>query len=128
VRAGRGEWCCRVLRLHACRPLGCWPGMALVHCCVAASQPPLHAHIPCLPFLPFLSCPPLPCHSAIFRDFDPAFEAGSLDEAYLDVTHYCAAQGVTPEQAAAQIRGRVQQETRLTCSGGGGALGEGSGV
>ena len=106
-------------------------GVLAWHWCSAAlllaHRPSLPA-IPCLPFLPFLSCPPLPCHSAIFRDFDPAFEAGSLDEAYLDVTHYCAAQGVTPEQAAAQIRGRVQQETRLTCSGGGGALGEGSGV
>ena len=80
-------------------------------------------------------CPPPPsspsspaCHSAIFRDFDPAFEAGSLDEAHLDVTDYCAAQGVTPEEAAAQIRGRVQHETRLTCSGGrAGVPGEGGG-
>ena len=93
--------------------------MALVHCCVAASQPPLLAHIPSLPSSPAT----LPCHSAIFHDFDLAFEAGSLDEAYLDVTDYCAAQGVTPEQAAAQIRGRVQQETRLTCSGVGRAWG-----
>ena len=26
---------------------------------------------------------------AIFVDYDPDFEAGSLDEAYLDVTDYC---------------------------------------
>lgn len=25
----------------------------------------------------------------IFADFDPNFEAGSLDEAYLDITDYC---------------------------------------
>ena len=32
---------------------------------------------------------------AIFRDFDPDFEAGSLDEAYLDITAYCEQHGMT---------------------------------
>ena len=32
---------------------------------------------------------------AIFRDFDPDFEAGSLDEAYLDLTAYCQQHGMT---------------------------------
>ncbi len=32
---------------------------------------------------------------AIFRDFDPDFEAGSLDEAYLDITTYCEQHGMT---------------------------------
>lgn len=32
---------------------------------------------------------------AIFRDFDPDFEAGSLDEAYLDLTAYCEQHGMT---------------------------------
>ncbi len=32
---------------------------------------------------------------AIFRDFDPEFEAGSLDEAYLDITAYCEQHGMT---------------------------------
>ena len=31
----------------------------------------------------------------IFRDFDPDFEAGSLDEAYLDITAYCEQHGMT---------------------------------
>ena len=35
---------------------------------------------------------------AIFRDYDVDFEAGSLDEAYLDVTEYCKAHGVEGEQ------------------------------
>jgi DNA polymerase kappa len=35
---------------------------------------------------------------AIFRCYDPVFEAGSLDEAYLDVTDYCREQGVTGAQ------------------------------
>ncbi len=32
---------------------------------------------------------------AIFVDFDARFEAGSLDEAYLDVTDYCKQHGLT---------------------------------
>ena len=32
---------------------------------------------------------------AVFRDFDPEFEAGSLDEAYLDLTAYCEQYGMT---------------------------------
>ncbi len=31
----------------------------------------------------------------IFRDFDPDMDAGSLDEAYLDVTDYCRAHDMT---------------------------------
>lgn len=31
----------------------------------------------------------------IFQDFDPDFSCGSLDEAYLDLTDYCAAHGLT---------------------------------
>ena len=32
---------------------------------------------------------------AILKDFDPDFEAGSLDEAYLDITAYCEQYGMT---------------------------------
>jgi DNA polymerase kappa len=32
---------------------------------------------------------------AILMDFDANFEAGSLDEAYLDVTDYCRQHGMT---------------------------------
>jgi hypothetical protein len=31
----------------------------------------------------------------IFRDFDADMDAGSLDEAYLDVTEYCNTHGLT---------------------------------
>lgn len=31
----------------------------------------------------------------IFRDYDPDMQAGSLDEAYLDVTAYCAEHGMS---------------------------------
>lgn len=32
---------------------------------------------------------------AIFREYDPDFEAASLDEAYLDITPYCQQHGMT---------------------------------
>lgn len=32
---------------------------------------------------------------AVFALFDPEFEAGSLDEAYLDITDYCRAHEIT---------------------------------
>ena len=32
---------------------------------------------------------------AVFVDYDAAFEAGSLDEAYLDVTDYCKQHSLT---------------------------------
>lgn len=54
--------------------------------------------------------------SAIFARYDPAFEAGSLDEAYLDVTEHCAAAGTCGEAVAAAIRAAVAAETQLTCS------------
>ncbi|KAL6771591.1 POLK1 [Auxenochlorella protothecoides x Auxenochlorella symbiontica] len=53
---------------------------------------------------------------AVFRDYDPEFEAGSMDEAYLDVTEYVRLHGTTGPEVAALIRQRVQQETGLTCS------------
>ncbi|KAL3138793.1 hypothetical protein ABBQ32_005635 [Trebouxia sp. C0010 RCD-2024] len=53
---------------------------------------------------------------AIFRDFDPDFEAGSLDEAYLDISAYCEQHGMTGAEVAEQMRYRVFSETQLTCS------------
>ena len=40
-----------------------------------------------------------PCYlqetRAVFRRYDPDFQAGSLDEAYMDVTDYCQQHGVS---------------------------------
>lgn len=38
---------------------------------------------------------------SVFRRYDPHFEAGSLDEAYLDVTGFCSAHGMSGAQARA---------------------------
>lgn len=53
----------------------------------------------------------------VFQRYDPDFEAGSLDEAYLDVTEYCEIHKMIGEDVAAQIRAAVKEETGgLTCS------------
>ena len=53
----------------------------------------------------------------IFADFDPDFEAQSLDEASMDVTEYLVAHGVSKEECASKIREAVCQATGgLTCS------------
>ena len=57
----------------------------------------------------------------VFARYDPLFMAGSLDEAFLDVTEFCARQRVLPQQAAAALRAEVLSQTGLTCSAGIGA-------
>lgn len=53
----------------------------------------------------------------VFARFDGEFEAGSLDEAYLDATEYCKIHGVSGSEAAERLREQVQRETGgLTCS------------
>ncbi|BGP25712.1 hypothetical protein JCM10295v2_004645 [Rhodotorula toruloides] len=42
----------------------------------------------------------------------------SLDEAYVDLTDYCANQGVTPTEAISRLRADVQETTGLTVSAG----------
>jgi len=41
---------------------------------------------------------------AVFREYDQDMEAASLDEAYLDVTHYCADHGL-PGRLASHLQG-----------------------
>ena len=52
---------------------------------------------------------------AIFRDFTPAVEGLSLDEAFLDVTASATLFG-TPAEIALAIKRRILDETRLTAS------------
>ncbi|KAK3319959.1 hypothetical protein B0T19DRAFT_493164 [Cercophora scortea] len=55
---------------------------------------------------------------AILADYDPRFESASIDEAFLNITAYCATQGLSPADAVAQLRARVHAETRITVSAG----------
>ena len=53
----------------------------------------------------------------VFAQYDPKFAAGSLDEAYLDITDYCVSNNVSGEVVAERIRLQVDQATGgLTCS------------
>ena len=54
----------------------------------------------------------------VFRQYDPDFRAMTLDEAYLDLTDYLAANGVSAEEAVQEMRTRVKERTGLTCSAG----------
>jgi len=57
----------------------------------------------------------------VFREYDPNFQAGSLDEAYLDLTPYLANRGgpEAAEEVVAELRRRVKERTGgLTCSAG----------
>ncbi|KAF0719971.1 Aste57867_665 [Aphanomyces stellatus] len=64
---------------------------------------------------------------AVFREYDPHFISGSLDEAYLDITAQCRARvaahsTMSLEDAAAdvanEIRRRIHDATQLTASAG----------
>jgi DNA polymerase kappa len=50
---------------------------------------------------------------AIFVDFDPDFEAGSLDEAYLDVTDYCHSHSTTGKYMWHRFAGITALEATL---------------
>ena len=53
----------------------------------------------------------------VFREYDPNFDAVSLDEAFLDVTEYLALNGVDANAAASAVRAKVRARTGgLTCS------------
>ncbi|CAH2036291.1 unnamed protein product [Thlaspi arvense] len=54
----------------------------------------------------------------VFKNYDPHFIAGSLDEAYLDITEVCRERGLSGGEIAEELRSSVHSETGLTCSAG----------
>ncbi|EOA36744.1 hypothetical protein CARUB_v10012571mg [Capsella rubella] len=54
----------------------------------------------------------------VFGSYDPHFIAGSLDEAYLDITEVCRERGLSGGEIAEELRSSVYSETGLTCSAG----------
>ncbi|CAA7023508.1 unnamed protein product, partial [Microthlaspi erraticum] len=54
----------------------------------------------------------------VFGNYDPNFIAGSLDEAYLDITEVCRERGLSGGEIADELRASVHSETGLTCSAG----------
>lgn len=55
---------------------------------------------------------------AILAEYDPLFESASVDEAYLNITGYCAENQCAPEDAVEQMRARVLENTKISVSAG----------
>lgn len=53
---------------------------------------------------------------SVLEDYDPRFQAASLDEAYLNITEYCKEHNMEPEEAVSQLRARVEAESKITVS------------
>ncbi|CZT16599.1 related to DNA polymerase IV, DNA-damage-inducibile protein dinP [Ramularia collo-cygni] len=54
----------------------------------------------------------------VLAEYDPRFESSSIDEAYLNITEYCAHHDLSPEDAVSQMRAQVFEETKITVSAG----------
>lgn len=54
----------------------------------------------------------------ILANYDPRFESASIDEAYLNITEYCAQHGMTAEEAVQQVRDEIHEKTKITVSAG----------
>ncbi|PGG96970.1 DNA polymerase kappa subunit [Blastomyces parvus] len=55
---------------------------------------------------------------AILTSYDPQFQSASVDEAYLNITAYCAANEMEPEEAVRRLRNEVVEKTKVTVSAG----------
>jgi DNA polymerase kappa len=54
----------------------------------------------------------------ILADYDPRFESASIDEAYLNITEYCAEHDMDPADVVSQLRREIHQKTHVTVSAG----------
>ena len=55
---------------------------------------------------------------AVLAEYDPRFESASIDEAYLNITQYCADNDIGAEDAVRQLRREVEEKTKITISAG----------
>lgn len=54
----------------------------------------------------------------ILIEYDPLFQSASIDEAYLNITGYCAENMMDPQEAVQRLRERILEETKVTVSAG----------
>ncbi|KAI1209799.1 IMS-domain-containing protein [Annulohypoxylon truncatum] len=54
----------------------------------------------------------------VLAKYDPRFESASIDEAYLNITEYCAETDLTPEEAVQRMRDEIHDKTKITVSAG----------
>ena len=55
---------------------------------------------------------------AVIETYDPCFESASIDEAYLNITQYCAENQIDPEAAVQKLREEVLEKTKVSVSAG----------
>ncbi|KAK5659293.1 hypothetical protein OQA88_1386 [Cercophora sp. LCS_1] len=54
----------------------------------------------------------------ILAEYDPRFESASIDEAYLNISEYCAEHDMGPAEAVEQMRKKIHEKTKITVSAG----------
>ncbi|KAI9925825.1 hypothetical protein MW887_005631 [Aspergillus wentii] len=54
----------------------------------------------------------------VFVQYDPLFESASIDEAYLNITAYCAENHLNSEEAVQKMRAEVLEKTKISVSAG----------
>ncbi|KAK4097102.1 DNA/RNA polymerase [Parathielavia hyrcaniae] len=54
----------------------------------------------------------------VLADYDPRFESASIDEAYLNITEYCAEHDMDPADVVEQMRAEIHEKTQVTVSAG----------
>lgn len=54
----------------------------------------------------------------VLAEYDPRFESASIDEAYLNITQYCATHDMSPAAAVEKLRQEVAEKTKVTVSAG----------
>lgn len=54
----------------------------------------------------------------VLANYDPRFESASVDEAYLNITEFCAENDIDPTDAVSQMRVEVFERAKITISAG----------
>ncbi|KAI4088096.1 MAG: hypothetical protein L6R37_008242 [Teloschistes peruensis] len=54
----------------------------------------------------------------VLSEYDARFQSASMDEAYLNITQYCEAHDMSPDDAVSQLRNQVFEEAKITVSAG----------
>ncbi|KAJ5778756.1 hypothetical protein N7520_002002 [Penicillium odoratum] len=55
---------------------------------------------------------------AILAQYDPMYESASIDEAYLNITAYCAENELDPEETVQRMRAEILETTKVSVSAG----------
>ncbi|KAI4197539.1 MAG: hypothetical protein LQ350_005854 [Teloschistes chrysophthalmus] len=54
----------------------------------------------------------------VLSEYDARFQSASMDEAYLNITQYCEAHDMSPDDAVSQLRNQVFEKAKITVSAG----------